>query len=328
MKLATLTALGFAVAAILGGTASAGLALRQLSLGATPNYSIDDGVGYAASLTVTREAPGLFGSPRYGIRDSSAIRYSNLDGGEDRCEGDLFSGALFQPTRWTCSYVSRLAITLRDLDDRLVALDVDTTFTVDGGTGNDFLQTAQGSDTLRGGSGNDSLLPGANDDVLEGGAGDDLLAGQAGSDTIDGGDGVDTVSYSTSAAGITVTLNGTADDGASGEEDNVTATVERIIGGSRGDRLTGSSTANRLRGNGGNDILRGDGGADQLLGEGGDDRLIGGPGADRLEGGAGADIIDAKGDGSIDTIFCGAGTDVVHADPTDRVDISTCEVVE
>ena len=318
-----------AVALVVVSTAAAEITLYQKELGSDPNYTISDGLGYAASVSISREPPDVFGAPRYAVRDTRRISYSNLaSSDEDFCEADLLSGAPFQWTRWVCRYLSRVTVELNDLDDRLVALDVATKFTVAAGTGNDFLQTSNGTDVLRGGAGNDTLFGGANDDTLEGGGGDDLLAGQAGSDSIDGGDGIDTATYATATAQVVVTFDDTANDGVSGEEDNVESNVERLIGGSGNDRLTGSSGANKLRGNGGNDNLRGEGGSDHLLGEGGDDRLTGGAGADRIEGGAGADIVEARGDGAVDTIFCGGGTDVVRADATDRVDISSCEVID
>ena len=57
---------------------------------------------------------------------------------------------------------------------------------------------------------------------------------------------------------------------------------------------------------------------DDLYAFGGSDTLVGGIGADRLFAGAGNDTILAR-DRARDTIVCGAGRDVVQADPTDRV---------
>lgn len=62
---------------------------------------------------------------------------------------------------------------------------------VEGGTGNDAIQTGSGNDTLLGGEGDDTLLGGAGNDELDGGAGDDHLYGEAGDDTLAGGDGDD-----------------------------------------------------------------------------------------------------------------------------------------
>jgi hypothetical protein len=62
-----------------------------------------------------------------------------------------------------------------------------------------------------------------------------------------------------------------------------------------------------------------------LRGSAGNDRIAGGPGQDQIDGGGGSDRIGAL-DGEVDTITCGAGNDVVRADPSDSV-ASDCEQV-
>ncbi len=92
----------------------------------------------------------------------------------------------------------------------------------------------------------------------------------------------------------------------------------RSISGTQGkDFLLGTARADRIDGKAG---------ADRIFGRGGPDVLIGGAGADLLDGGPGADRIAAEYDGARDTIRCGAGADVVNADPLDRV-ASDCELV-
>ena len=80
----------------------------------------------------------------------------------------------------------------------------------------------------------------------------------------------------------------------------------------------GTARRDTLRGTNGPDSLFGLGGRDVLYGLSGSDTLVGGTGADRLFAGAGNDTILAR-DRARDTIACGAGRDVVQADPTDRV---------
>jgi hypothetical protein len=63
-----------------------------------------------------------------------------------------------------------------------------------------------------------------------------------------------------------------------------------------------------------------------LYGGGGDDEVRGADGADRLGGAAGNDRLYDTGDAARDIFSCGAGTDTVRADPTDRVS-ATCERV-
>jgi len=155
-------------------------------------------------------------------------------------------------------------------------------------------------DTLRGGDAADYLNgaggatgpDGAN--VLEGGPGSDFFdLGQAlGADRVDGGtqdfspqliavpgisDPVfapgDTVSYerrtfsTAGTAGVTVDLDGVADDGGTGagEGDQIGSDVETLVGSPRDDRLIGSSAVNRLDGGPGVDTLSSGGGADTLL---------------------------------------------------------------
>jgi hypothetical protein len=90
--------------------------------------------------------------------------------------------------------------------------------------------------------------------------------------------------------------------------------------------ITGTSRADRLTGTMRVDVIDGRAGDDVLSGLGGDDLLLGGPGRDTLSGGLGADRIAAHSDGSLDTVRCGAGVDVVNADRIDSV-APDCEVV-
>lgn len=156
-----------------------------------------------------------------------------------------------------------------------------------------------GNDTLNGTAADEAFYARGGDDKVNGGGGDDELDGGPGADVLSGGDGRDVVSYAGTAA-VTVTLDGTADDGAAGEGDNVLADVEDVISGDGADKLTGSAAGNTLDGSGG------------------DDRIDGGAGVDSLFGGAGDDTIDAR-DGGPDYIDCGEGTDTAVIDRVDVV---------
>jgi Ca2+-binding RTX toxin-like protein len=138
----------------------------------------------------------------------------------------------------------------------------------------------------------------AGNDRLTGGGGDDFLDGGIGSDTVSGGAGHDTADYSTRTAPVSVSLNGTADDGEAGEGDNVGNDVEVLVGGSGDDQLAGNDGDNALLGNAGNDILGGGGGNDQLDGGAGNDMLAGGTGSDTLTGGDGNDTANYASAGS------------------------------
>jgi hypothetical protein len=177
--------------------------------------------------------------------------------------------------------------------------------TLTGTAGNDVISGLGGNDTISGLDGNDRICGGAGTDILNGGNGADTFYGGSGADAFNGGSGVDTVSYADRRVGVTVTLNGTANDGNSadgptGARDNVKVDVENVTGGVRNDSLTGSAAANALTGGLG---------ADSLFGQNGNDRLF---------------AKDGRADAQIN---CGGGTaDVAHVDGADPAAVG-CETV-
>ena len=115
----------------------------------------------------------------------------------------------------------------------------------------------------------------------------------AGADNISGGDGSDYVDYSAVSAPLEVTVaDGAANDGATGEGDNVQPDNEIVFGGSGDDRLYGPDGSGELWGRDGADQLFGGNSDDRLEGEGGNDRLEGGYRGDVLNGGDGVDTVD------------------------------------
>lgn len=263
-----------------------------------------------------------------------------------------------------------LRVSLGDGDDRFSGGVMAEA--VDGGAGNDTLEGRAGNDTLDGGSGDDKLDGQVGADLLRGGDGNDLIKADAFSDdgifgdTIDGGAGFDELEDykhaggEASAPAISVTLDGSANDGRAGEGDNVLG-IERISSSSAGS-FVGDEDPNQFvapevggagnyAGRGGNDsllagdasgdVLDGGVGDDDLSGGYGDDTLTGGPGRDTIAGdrparcneihcdiggGFGNDVIEAR-DGEIDSISCGPGTDRVRADANDVV-AADCEQVD
>ena len=133
-----------------------------------------------------------------------------------------------------------------------------------GGTGDDTLAGDGGSNSLLGGLGDDTLSGLGGDDTLEPGPGP-LVSGPvtfSDDDVVDGGDGLnDLVTYKTRTADLVIDADGVADDGASGEDDNVGTTVENIHGGTGDDQLTGNSSDNILNGWTGTDVIDGGSGA-------------------------------------------------------------------
>ena len=170
-----------------------------------------------------------------------------------------------------------------------------------------------GPNLLSGGDGDDTLLGAGGNDTLLGGAGDDLLSGGRGADTLDGGPGTDTVTYAGDPLPVHVTFDGHANDGESGERDNVAATVETVIGGRGDDTLTGDANPHTLIGGLGDDTLTGGNSADTLVGGAGNDTLVGGEGNDTLTGGPGVDVFSC-GQGADDRVTDATAADHVRSD--------------
>jgi Ca2+-binding RTX toxin-like protein len=236
--------------------------------------------------------------------------------------------------------------------------------TLSGSNGNDQLHGGDGNDNMDGRGGNDSLYGEGGDDHLYGGDGNDYEDGgdgndnfgidliglandgpDAGSDTFVGGAGIDVMSYDpieASSTPVNVTLDGVANDGQPGENDNVGSDIEEIDGGPGNDILTAGAIGVTLNGEGGNDTLNGGPGNDTLIGSAGDDTISGGLGSDSIYGDGtsctlglfgscltGNDTINAV-DGVQDQISCGPGADIVNADALDVVatdPINGCETV-
>ena len=160
-----------------------------------------------------------------------------------------------------------------------------------GSSASDTLQGGNRDDAIGGGNGYDKLYGNEGNDILSGGNGNDTLSGGAGEDYLDGGSGSDTVDYSTSNAGVSVTL--LANGSMVGEGGDATGdtgiNIENIIGSGYNDTLSGSDADNNIRGGNGNDVISGGNGTDSLNGQNGNDTIIGGKGFDILVGGAGAD---------------------------------------
>ncbi|MDX2055810.1 MAG: hypothetical protein SFV15_25630 [Polyangiaceae bacterium] len=157
------------------------------------------------------------------------------------------------------------------------------------------------SDEIRGGEGKDRLYGGPGLDTFRSPSAD-------GADLYDGGDDNDTLSYDGRSQPLTITIGTGANDGPSGENDDVQSTVEGIIAGSGNDFITGSAFSNQFAGGDGNDTLIGGDGDDWLYGDAGDDVLMGGNGDDLLNGLTGTNVIDA-----------GPGCNICSSTPMDTI---------
>ena len=195
---------------------------------------------------------------------------------------------------------------------------------IEGGSGDDTLESGADAASLAGGAGNDtlvgspegeSLLGQDGDDDIAAGGGNDSVAGGAGTDLLSGGPGHDEASYAGAVTPLRLTIGDGPNDGAAGEGDDIQADVEDLIGGSGADVLIGTAEANRLVGLGGADRMFGGDGADRLEGAGDGDRLDAGPGPDSVIAGARDRLL--LDDGERDRTDCRSSAPVIRADSLD-----------
>ncbi len=168
----------------------------------------------------------------------------------------------------------------------------------------------------------DYLVGDDRDNVIRGHRGSDLVEGKEGSDTLDegpdrdnpqppsrpggpppgdrlyGGPGSDIVSYKDRRAAVAVTIQDGANDGTGYERDDVSNSVEGVIGGA------------------GNDVLIGSDGPDFFSGLAGNDLINPKAGEDRVHGGQGDDLIELR-DGFVDHFTTGTGNDVFYREGFD-----------
>jgi len=109
-----------------------------------------------------------------------------------------------------------------------------------------------------------------------------------GGTTFLGGDGIDTVDYSNRTHGVVVTMgDGLANDGESGDLDNVGIDIECFVGSSYDDTITGSKLSNIITPGNGNDVVNAGDGDDTILAS-----ANANDGSDTINGGKGTDTVD------------------------------------
>jgi RTX calcium-binding nonapeptide repeat (4 copies) len=227
--------------------------------------------------------------------------------------GPANDNSVFCPT----NDFQRISVTLAGGEDEFTAGNA-LPMTVDAGADDDDVTTGPGPDVVLGGAGDDVLDLDANNasgtsSEVDGGDDDDEL--RIGRDVratiVRGGGGRDTATYRFASGAKTVTIDNVANDGASGEGDDIRTDVEVVIGSSSGDNLTGS---------GAGETLDGAAGTDTLTGLAGPDTLIGGPGVnDATSGGPGEDSIMLR-DGEVDACPDGGpDNDTFDLDLVDQV---------
>ena len=130
-----------------------------------------------------------------------------------------------------------------------------------------------------------------------------------GNDVMSGGAGDrDLIEWFGRTNPITATMAGGADDGQTGEFDNVGADlgdIEDAYGGANADTIYGTEGRNEIRGMIGNDQIFTLGGVDTIRGRQGSDTIHGGEGNDTINGGLHGDTIDG-GPGADFTAYTGA----------------------
>ena len=196
---------------------------------------------------------------------------------------------------------------------------------ISGLDGNDHITVESGIDDtqINGNDGDDTLIGGDGDDTIDGDDGNDTTDGKGGSDLLIGGNGFDAADYRFETADLRLSIDGDNDErGGNADGDNISLSIERIVGGSGNDFITGSDASNSLSGRDGNDTISGQGGDDSVNGDDGDDRAgrrrrrrraHRRPGNDTMGGDEGNDAFVTN-DGQADTLFGGNGDDTAVAD--------------
>lgn len=127
------------------------------------------------------------------------------------------------------------------------------------------IDAGPGTDTITGSPQGDGLTGGDGGDNIAAGGGDDTLTPGPGADTYNGGPNTDTLNYQDNAAGVTMTLNGLADDGEPGSNEALGSDIENLSGGSGNDTIAGNVNANLILAGDGADTVRAGAGADTIF---------------------------------------------------------------
>ncbi len=239
----------------------------------------------------------------------NAVKLSTSDDGYIRVDGAVGD------TRLPWNSVNAVVFLGQGGNDRFEnAMEMMIPTTVDGGDGDDVLESGYGNDALKGGRGDDTYVFNTMD--------------TRGSDTIVevANNGSDTLKFS---GGWALSINLNAPTLSNSSDGNVAGTVrlqlqsgqiENVYGGSGHDTIVGNGANNLLAGGGGRDDIFGMGGDDDLYGERGNDILHGGDGNDTLWGQEGNDWLN--GDWGNDVLHGGTGNDTLGATVSNGVRIT------
>lgn len=215
------------------------------------NGSATGGLGSDTLININNVNGSAHADTLTGSARTTAIEGFNGRGGDDTIDG----GGGMDHARY-------------DSAGAAVTVDLALGTASDGEGGNDELHNIE---SVRGSRFGDTLIGSdtTEEDLNGDGFADyEYFIGMAGNDTIDGAGGRDRVDYTTSAAGVYVSLTAnTAYNDGYGNVDTL-ANIEGIRGSEFDDRLVGDANGNRLEGRGGEDLLEGGGGDDYIDGGG------------------------------------------------------------
>ncbi|WP_156382006.1 MULTISPECIES: calcium-binding protein [unclassified Aureimonas] len=257
-----------------------------------------------ATGTVLRSADGITTTLRKdegnnGSIDRVEVSKARIDGSVRHTATDYNSSGTILQTVVTDVSADGKAASVYAITDGIAsgsATGSGVRFVIDGWV-NSSISGSDGSDLIYSGGGSDRISGGAGNDIIRGGAGSDIIDGQGGYDTADYSDKTTSVVARLShERGVTVTVNGVAED--------TLYNIESLIGGSASDTLSGSILNNELYGGAGDDIL---------YGAEGFDLLDGGVGSDNMKGGIGDDVYVVGETGDVVTEYTGEGIDAVRS---------------
>jgi Ca2+-binding RTX toxin-like protein len=236
----------------------------------------------------------------------------------------VFDNDVANAQRFTLTGFASITVSLGNGDDQFTEQQgplSSKTLTVDGGNGNDVIQTGDGNDTIVAGNGDDRVDAGRGNDTVSLGNGNDIFVWNPGegSDSVDGGEGnQDVMQFNGSNAGETMSLS------ANGAQ----AVFLRNVGAIRMDlkdieifnlqALGGADdvTVDNLEGTSirqaNIDLSDGHGNVDQLV------DVVTVNGTDR-----GDRIAVSAADGQVDVTGLRAETRITGSDTTDRLQVNT-----
>ncbi|NTV15493.1 MAG: calcium-binding protein [Desulfobulbaceae bacterium] len=189
----------------------------------------------------------------------------------------------------------------------LVANFSDTTNTIYGGSGDDFIFPGiNGDKTVFADAGDDVIIMGAGNDTAYGGDGVDIIDGGTGADVMLGGSNSDIYMVDNSFDIVTELFN-------EGSSDRVVSSISYSLSDNVEDLTLIGMAAINATGNELDNLLIGNSGVNILTGGAGNDSLDGGTSVDMMSGGTGDDSYVVEVEGETVTELAEEGLDTVYS---------------